>query len=134
MADREKVLYALNCRAIDTPATCAECSYYNAEWCCCNTKYIMKDALALLKEQEAKVLTIDGIETLHKGSDVFIERRGLDFILPATVFRVGRNFIEFYGTPMSERFDRYNRFWRLWTNRPTDEQRRSVPWEPSKEE
>ena len=58
MPDREKVLYALNCRAIDSPATCAECSYYNAEWCCCNTKYIMKDALALLKEQEAKWIPV----------------------------------------------------------------------------
>ena len=128
MPDREKVMLGIEaCANSDIMMHCSVCPYYEIHQRCVTT--MMRDALALLKEQEARVLTIDNIETLlHKGSDVFIERRGLGFILPATVFRVGRNFIEFYGALMSERFDRYNRFWRLWTNRPTDDQRKAAVW------
>ena len=52
MNEIEKVLYALRCRTIDAPSTCAECSYYNAKCYGCNVKYIMKDALDLLEGQE----------------------------------------------------------------------------------
>ena len=51
----ENVLYALKCRAVDNPSTCAECLYYNAKCYGCNIKYIMKDALDLLEEQEKKI-------------------------------------------------------------------------------
>ena len=130
MAKQEKIILGLKCHSFSEYG-CDDCPYnelFGVDNMTC-VQHLTIDAIDLLKEQEARALTIDGIETLHKGSDVFIERRGLDFILPATVFRVGRNFIEFYGNPMSERFDRYNRFWRLWTNRPTDEKRKEAEWD-----
>ena len=62
MPKLENVLYALNCRAADTPSTCAECSYYVPKYSCCNLRQIMRDALDLLKEQEPITPCIRGEE------------------------------------------------------------------------
>lgn len=140
MTDREKVLYALNCRAIDSPATCAECSYYNAEWCCCNTKYIMKDALALLKEQEARVMT-EG-DVLHStGKPMWFESRGMYlskkgfWILPFEVDpELHIRFVQsITGGKITLSLIDYGKLWRVWNKCPTPEQMRDTPWEGEKE-
>lgn len=57
MSDREKVEKALDCRANDFKLDCRDCSYYIREDtpAYCNFRQILRDALALLKEQEAVV-------------------------------------------------------------------------------
>lgn len=55
MADREKVEKALDCRANDSELDCRDCAYYIREDtpAYCNFRQILRDALALLKEQDA---------------------------------------------------------------------------------
>ena len=58
MADREKVEKALDCRANGSELDCRDCAYYIREDtpAYCNFRQILRDALALLKEQEEKPL------------------------------------------------------------------------------
>ena len=50
MADREKAIRGLEC-CIDPNVSCCECPYYNYGHC--DPDDVRRDALALLKEQEA---------------------------------------------------------------------------------
>ena len=129
----ELTVYALNCRAIDSPATCAECLYYNAEWCCCNTKYIMKDALTLLKEQEARVLSAEEIRS-GEAVVMWLEDKDRENVIPGLWFRLsnegGDEAVDihvmdgFIGARLAE----YNKRWRAWTAHPSDEQRKEAAW------
>ena len=58
MPDREKFLYAAICFGNDARHDCRECDYYIRTNCVeyCDERRIVRDALALLKEQEAKPL------------------------------------------------------------------------------
>lgn len=68
MPDRDKVIKGLEVCTKDIPMSnavhkddlCKECPYYNAKYSYCwNQIVMMRDALALLKEQEAVEPTID---------------------------------------------------------------------------
>lgn len=55
MADREKVIAALHCRAYDDDFQCWQCAYYRQHEkpvVRCDYRGLMDDAIALLKEQE----------------------------------------------------------------------------------
>lgn len=56
MADREKVIEALHCRAYDDDFPCFMCAYYRQDEkpvARCDYRGLMDDAIALLKEQDA---------------------------------------------------------------------------------
>ena len=55
MADREKVIAALHCRAYDDDFPCWKCAYYKQDEkpvARCDYRGLMDDAIALLKEKE----------------------------------------------------------------------------------
>lgn len=131
MTEIEKVLYALNCRATDAPSTCAECSYYNADWCCCNTKYIMKDALDLLNAQMPRVMTLEELQAIETPWNrntppyLFVERRSF---AESRWMSWGflHNGVRLHGTMGVQN---YGSKWRVWNLQPTPEQMANTPWE-----
>ena len=87
-----------------------------------------RDALELLKEQEPRVLTL---EEVLKANPVWFETHGL--LLPAIIdheeSKAGDCVIVFGVFDGSYYpINRYNKTWRCWTARPTDEQRERIPW------
>lgn len=130
---REKVIYALRCRGNGSPSMCSECSYYNSELCSCNLIYIIKDALVLLQEQEARVLTLEETIALC-GEPVWIEENTLQGSYGA--WGVVKGLHERYEAVNigGVRFTywpraKYNITWRCWSALPTEEQRKEASWE-----
>lgn len=133
---REKVIYALRCRGNGSPSTCSECSYYNSEPCCCNLIYIIKDALVLLEEQEARVMTLEEArETLHNEDFVyFIEDIDVKMLVG---FRAGEDYLSLSNGDYMNLDDldeggsleaEYGKTFRFWTSRPSKEQMKNAPW------
>ena len=134
MVDREKVVRALECcilRDPDDHARCSQCSYGSN---CVNR--LKMDALALLKAQEARVMTLDEVKG-SIGEAIYFESRGTYMgkivfpILPALFTPHG---LMRYVHPQSSHFSElglhdYGKVWRCWTSRPTDEQREAVKWD-----
>ena len=135
MADREKVIKGLECCAIGLYCPDEDCPYEEAreakdENC---IAMLARDALELLKAQEPRVLTIEEVEALPYGH-VIIETdkndpiRWLDALLFSKNINFSFDFITLEGRARLLGVE-YNRDWRCWTARPTDEQRKEIPWE-----
>ena len=138
MPDREKVIKGLEMCIKDIE--CTGCPY---EGECFDEnddrqfgENMMRDALALLKEHVARVLTIDEALNLKKGDEIWIEYTGchnkLFMLTISRVRRFGLTFFnhlpcpwEYYGKkPETEK----DWSWRIWTDRPTNEQRMEMNW------
>ena len=144
MADREKVIQALGCcsQGAKEPYTptiryCAVCPYPESEIPC--TRALARDALELLKAQEARVMTL--VELWHmEHKPVYLERKNSRLYItePSIVLKTERCYFPFLGDSyilMRENkiHDKYwacdyNKTWRCWTSRPTDEQTEATPW------
>lgn len=111
---REKVIKGLECckgEGIEGTPICEECPYANhPEGTCDRLDTLFDDILALLKAQEARVLTLE--ETLN--CLVIEYRSGKLQEVGKRVFTEGN---EYYGS-----------IWRVWDRMPTDEQREETPW------
>lgn len=136
MTDREKVIKGLQiereCVSRDCDRDCGKCDLVqDRDW----LLSVYDDALALLKEQEARVMGADEIVLSTDPSKwLWIERKG-DYC--AEAFKSGKTIsglIAFDSeAPCAflycERPDEYGKTWRCWTSRPTDEQREAVKWD-----
>jgi hypothetical protein len=71
MHDMDKVEKALDCRANESDLDCRDCVYYIRENtpAYCNFRQILRDALALLKEQEERIDTLETILELERGQN-----------------------------------------------------------------
>ena len=145
MPDREKVMRGLNlCSADRGYLSCRECPYAidangvkrPSSTC---VMELTSDALDLLKEQEARVMTLKEIRT-GEIETLWIEVEGKPHIFPGIWYRRSKkdgipaiditlNTGIVRGTVVS-----YGYAWRCWTSRPTEEQRQNTPWEPPKED
>lgn len=141
MAELEKVIYSIERCICNVPDACRDCGYDNEPYTKC-FEHLLRDALSLLKAQEPRVMTLEeiedaldnvvwldipGAENLADGfSLIMAYSRKYGFVLLDSPF--GDN-------PSQDRFEYtdYNKTWRCWTARPTDEQREATPWEPTKE-
>ena len=142
MTDREKVIKGLECcqkKVCIYDDTLKECPYWELcgrhedafEDC---TKVLAKDALALLKAREARVMTLD--EAL--GAEVNVDQCWLEvndirqiYLADAVVCpeHLERADIQRWGaTDCQLPLDLYGKYWRMWTAKPTDEQREAIPW------
>lgn len=121
---------------------CPEECPYRSDGRCYET--IKRDALALLKEQEPRVLTIKEVET-SKGF-VWVEFHSINenrLSLEYVNVRVTERFLDSFvlstdsGIEWLRNRGDYNRGiwfginsgWRCWTSRPTEEQRRKEAWD-----
>ena len=108
------------------------------EYFACKVKGVMFDewieesrkAIALLKAQEPRVMTL---EEAQGEDEVWFEFR------PSNVGRYAdcymhdtgdRTRVYFTGKSVMSLFENadYGRQWRCWTSRPTEEQRKAIPW------
>ena len=122
MAEREKVIAALEW-CIEKPCN-PKCPYFSQEdkaQAYCLFKKIMPDALALLKEQEARVMTLEEVEEMAAKSDP--DPICAEWSTGRTGWVVGS--IHLVAAMMKNG----NRDIRVWTSRPTPDQMRDTPWE-----
>ena len=98
----------------------------------------MRDSLALIKEQEARVMTVEEIRT-GEIETLWIEVEGKPHIFPGIWYRRSKkdgipaiditlNTGIVRGTVVS-----YGYAWRCWTSRPTPDQMRDTKWEVESE-
>ena len=136
---RENVIRGLEAHA--NPKTCETCAgeycpyydrdgSYTAVTC---SSFLAADALALLKEQEARVMTVEEIRT-GEIETLWIEVKEKPHIFPGIWYRRSKkdgipaiditlNTGIVRGTVVS-----YGYAWRCWTSHPTEEQRKAVKW------
>lgn len=134
---REQVIKGLECclRGTDWEKMCDECPYeateeekQHVDWDC-HLDQLRKDALALLKEQEARVLTLEEVlggdecwvEYINGGygyCDCYLDDDAKSIVINRTLRK------DFNVPPNG-----YGKVWRCWSARPTDEQRKAVKWE-----
>lgn len=137
MTDREKVIRGLECRSTNLPnKDCENCHYgmtMGRRWGCDFVR-LCGDALELLKAREARVMTLD--EAL--GAEVNVDQCWIEvndirqiYLADAVVCpeHLERADIQRWGaTDCQLPLDLYGEYWRMWTAKPTDEQREAVKW------
>ena len=92
---------------------------------------MLKDVLALLKEQEARVMTLDEVKAFDWDYCYLEEER-----LPGKEYRTvcGDYALTCITWPcvasmsIQHGDESYGRKWRCWSSKPTDEQREAVKW------
>lgn len=135
MADREKLIRGLELCTYDPDPgqklkeirSCPECPYYRAG---CSPQLI-RDALALLKEQEPRVMTLEELQAIETPWNrntppyLFVEKRSPTEgrwmswgFMHDCVILSGTMGVQNYGSK-----------WRVWTLQPTPEQMRNTKWE-----
>lgn len=127
MADREKVIKGLVCCMFGCDRV--PCPYSELEDC---EGTLHCDALALLKEQQPKVMTLSELNDMRgRGKAVYYEDRDAvakcqDMFFVSVVNEYAYLKGEVYVLPKKK--DDYNMTWRCWTAKPTDEQRDAEAW------
>ena len=99
---------------------------------------VFVDALELLEEKQPRVLTFD--EAIQSEHEVLVEIYSSisekTYIKWCDLCYDGNMSLAMYTTHgiqlISE--ESYNRRWRVWSDRPTDEQRKAVPWKDGEHE
>ena len=95
----------------------------------------MLDAIALLKAEEPRVMTLEEVRALQDDTVVWLEGKDKTDVVPAIVNHVWNslpNIVSFTLKKMREvKADMlwYRFKWRCWTSRPTEGQRKAVAWE-----
>ena len=134
MDKREKVIKGLECCSHEDIGDCNNCPYNINDMHC--DIGMMRDALALLKAQEPRVMTVEEVRCANEES-MWFESKGTfrgqkgcwvlsKGVSPSYVIRL----IPAIGKDDTElSLAVYGKVWRCWTSRPTDEQRKAVNWE-----
>ena len=110
---------------------CGCCPYKSVNGC---VDQIIKDALELLKAQEPRVMTLEEAEVNMKdGPFIIFEVRDstgteVDFgVLVDDCYEMSEGSVLTVADFWMMK-DVYGKRFRLWTSRPTDEQREAIPW------
>lgn len=99
---------------------CAECPYAMQGMKCCGRDRMFDDALALLKEQEARVMTLEEVEEMATKSDP--DPVCAEWSTGRTGWVIGSIRL------LSDMMKNGNREVRVWTSRPSEQQMRETPW------
>lgn len=121
----EKVISGLECckDPMITGIKCNICPYWDDNnpdeyQTSCNDN-LCADALELLKKQQPMLIDVNQMKQLADGTDVWLEAKDDGEVFALTVARA---WVGYYFDGVE------NGKYRCWTARPTDEQRKSVPW------
>lgn len=120
MPDREKVMKGLECCA---SGDCTPCPYTETR---CQ-EHLCGDALALLKEQEPRVMTLEEVRACE-------DWIWGEYISGYSGWQKQSHDCEFddsilWNDTTTDILCEYNEKWRCWTARPTEEQRKAVEWD-----
>ena len=132
MAERQKVIKGLETCLKGDPDTCFECPYFTGRIDCSHK--MNTDALTLLREQEPRVLTLEEIRS-GTVEVVWLEDPDKPNVIPGIWFRLsnegGDEAVDIHVMDgfVGARLAVYGKMWRAWTSRPTEEQRKAVPWD-----
>jgi hypothetical protein len=140
MTKREKVIKGLEkCRRYECDDCTEKCASQFPGDCTAYDDFV-DSALALLKAQEPRVMTLGEIdnalkmplwkETKRAHKDLYtgwVLAYDIQKGLGITGTRLGMS--EPSGRVVWYGLDDYGKTWRCWTSRPTDEQRESVKWD-----
>ena len=132
MADIEKVIRSIK-GCVNDGSYCNKCDYDGCVFThgSCE-KDLLADALELLKEHEARVMTLEDVKAfgwdycyLEEERLPGKEYRGIcgDYALTCITWPCVASMRIQYGD------NSYGKKWRCWTAKPTDEQRMAVKWE-----
>lgn len=131
MPDREKVIQGLErCAGTD----CTGCPYQGISPC---QNKLAEDALALLKDQEARVMTKSEAISYPEKQNAFSDSDKAPLYVeykkpqPYFVKWVTADSVYLWMKDIELSLD-YGKEYRFWTSRPTEEQRKAVAWEPPK--
>ena len=140
MPDREKVILALElCRYDPDPGqekkwyhSCLKCPYcVGPTGMEMNCAQMYTDAIALLREQEPRVMTLKEIR-MHEV--YWAEQENVSRPWPIAMHHIrnaglldGPVYQDYMGDNYNTK--EYGKTWRCWTARPTDEQRKAVKWD-----
>lgn len=130
MPDREKVMKGLKiCVNCMLPKDCDGCPYEGERTYAIPCGHVlMADALALLKEQEARVMMKEEVLATPEGTVVWMEEEAESGTYIQPIVSTGNGCLgNFYIGVGTYGIDSEKR--RFWTSRPTEEQRKAVPWE-----
>jgi hypothetical protein len=122
---REKVIKGLECCAFSNRADkCEQCPYFSG----CETEYgafveLARDALDLLKAQEARVMTLDDLNQCKKET-IWAEIKHDNALKQLTQDEIAM--LTFIG--LLCHWNGYNTTWRCWTSRPDENRRAETPW------
>ena len=129
MNELENVINGLECCSKGDCADCDNCTYRGVKTDVPCESTLMRNALALLKAQEPRVMML---EEVCKGL-VWLDTYRTSEVEPVYILEMnkrGEIYYLVFGTgarPMLYDED-YNKEYRFWTSRPTDEQREAVKW------
>lgn len=137
MPDREKVIRALTfcCYDIHDGDCNLDCPYYDACSVGSPVPAVLYDALALLKEQEPRVLTEEELKriepySVYWGEGLYVRNLWPMAFTAEAIQNINEGYLkDSYGRAYE--LDLYNNDvmgWRIWTARPTEEQRKEVKW------
>ena len=133
MLEREKVIRGLEmCVRCKVPKDCAGCPYENERTYAVPCGHVlMADALALLREQEPRVMTLEELQAIETPWNrntppyLFVEGRS-----PTEARWMCWGFMhDFVRLPGTIGVQNYGSKWRVWTLQPTPEQMRDTKWE-----
>lgn len=135
MADMEKLLDGLHCRATNFPEKdCAHCYYgiqMGRRWGC-DFRRMTEDALAMLEVREPRVMTLEEVKRLDSDCYYLESMRSPGKELREVVGAYGLTCVTWPSITWARQTmgdSGYGKTWRCWTARPTDEQREAVKWE-----
>ena len=132
MIDKRQVIYDIERCISHVPDACRACSYYTGTVGFGCMENLMSDAITLLKEQEARVMTLDEVKAFDWDYCYLEEER-----LPGKEYRIicGDYALTCITWPcitsmrIQHGDDNYGKKWRCWTAKPTEDQRQEVKWE-----
>ena len=122
---REKVIRGLECCSQQRggPELCEQCPYDNEPFPCGNA--LLQDALALLREQEPRVMTRE--EVIQSNDWIWYQLKNTHCGWTISVDCDGK-WIEWEDSTTDQRC-KYGKKWRCWTARPSEQQMRDTKWE-----
>lgn len=150
MDERERVIYDIERCICCAPDACRDCSKYSDDSTVIRCmEELLKDALALLKAQEPRVMTLEEVcAAVQKNATLFTEcekenqwvTEGMAHFSDLALFNDSKydnckiTFIRhtYDGTQKNEwyvRLKNYNKTWRCWTACPTKTQKEREKWE-----
>lgn len=134
---REKVIKGLECCINNERSTpdCMRCSYAEINGICIGLHKLHGDALALLKAQEPRVMTLEEVKLLDSDYYYLELMRSPGKELREIVGAYGLTCVTWPSITWARQTmgdSGYGMTWRCWTSRPTNEQREAIPWNVQK--